>query len=46
MSQHARKGAVSVDYVIYLEESNFDIGAMEDPETLMNRLVVHNLLTC
>ena len=31
MSQRQRKSAISDDYVVYLQESEFDLGINEDP---------------
>ena len=32
-SARERKSAISSDYVMYLQESNFNIGAVNDPKT-------------
>lgn len=36
---------ISADYVVYLQENNYEIGTTEDPKTLDEAILFHNLLT-
>lgn len=40
----ARKSSTSADYVIVLQQSDFDISTKENRKTLKQQLLVHNLL--